>query len=329
MKIEKVKVMSDEVIKTNRLISALQNLSHTESRIMQLAVIDSTETQTGLAVGKPLRITALRYAKAFDVDPATAYKVILDAEATLFERRFTFINERDNPVKSRWVSQVEYIKGEGAIEIMLTPAVVQEITRIDGNKDIFTKYMLGQTAVLNSVYSLRLYELLAQWRLGKKTPIFELETFRGQLGLEVNQYKRMSDFKRRVLDYAVAEINAKTDLKVSYKQEKDKSTIIGFKFLVIEKPKAKADEEIKLRDVNNGDMFTIDGLSDKQLWRISRHKEFISTYSSLAKGDAGKSWSAYSDFIVGEIKKDASKFSKKRPIREYLDGNEAEYDFSR
>ena len=83
------------------------------------------------------------------------------------------------------------------------------------------------------------------------------------------------------------------------------------------------------RDVDNGDMFTIDGLSDKQLWRISRHKEFISTYSRLAKGDAGKSWSAYSDFIVGEIKKDASKFSKKRPIREYLDGNEEEYDFSK
>lgn len=34
------------------------------------------------------------------------------------------------------------------------------------------------------------------------------------------------------------------------------------------------------------------------------------------------------DFIVGEIKKDASKFSKKRSIREYLDGNEEEY-FSR
>ena len=83
------------------------------------------------------------------------------------------------------------------------------------------------------------------------------------------------------------------------------------------------------RDVNNGDLFTIDGLSDKQLWRISRHKEFISTYSGLAKGDAGKNWTAYSDFIVGEIKKDPSKFSKKRPIREYLDGNEADYDFSR
>jgi hypothetical protein len=76
-------------------------------------------------------------------------------------------------------------------------------------------------------------------------------------------------------------------------------------------------------------MFTMDGLSDKQLWRISRHKEFISTHSGLAKGDAGKKLSVYSDFIVGEFKKDASKFSKKRPIHEYLDGSEADYDFSR
>ena len=72
-----------------------------------------------------------------------------------------------------------------------------------------------------------------------------------------------------------------------------------------------------------------DDIFDKQLWLISRHKEFISKYSGLAKGDAGKSWSAYSDFIIDEIKKDASKFSKKRPIREYLDGSEEEYDFSR
>ena len=72
-----------------------------------------------------------------------------------------------------------------------------------------------------------------------------------------------------------------------------------------------------------------DDIFDKQLWLISRHKEFISTYSGLAKGDAGKSWLAYSDFIIDEIKKDASKFSKKRPIREYLDGSEEEYDFSR
>lgn len=323
--------MNDLVVKSNRLNMAIQNLSLVEIRLIQLAVIDSRETQTGLTADNPLRISAKRYAECFEVDIDTAYDVLLSAESTLFERRFSFVNERDNQVKTRWVSQVEYIRGEGAIEIILTPAVVKEITRIDGLQTFFTKYLLGQTSTLNSVYSVRLYELLIQWRKAKKTPLFNLETFRGQLGLGVDDYKRMSDFKRRVLDAAVSEINDKTDLKINYEQEKEKSTIIGFKFKVLakSKPSNHLQEKNVSRDAHTADMFTIDGLSDKQLWRISRHKEFIRTYSSLAKGDAGKNWSAYSDFLVSEIKKDASKFSKKRPIREYLDGDEEEYDFSR
>jgi len=179
---------------------------------------------------------------------------------------------------------------------------------------------------MNSAYSVRLYELLVQWKTAKKTPVFELQQFREQLGVENNEYQRMYDFKNRVLDVAVKEINEKTDIQTSYDQVKRGRKIIGFKFVVKEKPKKTENNQ---RDPNTSDMFMIDGLTDKQLWRISRHKEFISTYSSLAKGDAGKNWTAYSDFIVGEIKKDASKFSKKRPIREYLDGNEEDYDFSR
>ena len=317
------------VVKSNRLNTAIQNLSLAEIRLIQLAIIDSREQNKGLSSDTPLRINAMRYAEVFEVSKQTAYEALIDAEANLFERRFTFMDERDLKVKSRWISQATYIDGEGAIEVIFTPAVVNEITRIHGIEQFFTKYTLEQTAHLKSLYAVRLYELLIQWREARKTQLFELETFREQLGLGVNDYKRMSDFKRRVLESSIKEINEKTDIKVSYTQEKKGTTIVGFKFVVREKSKPKTGQVAESRDVNNGDLFTIDGLSDKQLWRISRHKEFISTYSGLAKGDAGKNWTAYSDFIVGEIKKDPSKFSKKRPIREYLDGNEADYDFSR
>ena len=317
------------VVKSNRLNTAIQNLSLAEIRLIQLAIIDSREQNKGLRSDTPLRINAMRYAEVFEVSKQTAYEALINAEANLFERRFTFMDERDLKVKSRWISQATYIDGEGAIEVIFTPAVVNEITRIDGIEQFFTKYTLEQTAQLKSLYAVRLYELLIQWREARKTQLFELETFREQLGLGVNDYKRMSDFKRRVLESSIKEINEKTDIKVSYTQEKKGTTIVGFKFVVREKSKPKTGQVAESRNVDNGDLFTIDGLSDKQLWRISRHKEFISTYSGLAKGDAGKNWSAYSDFIVGEIKKDASKFSKKRPIREYLNGNEADYDFSR
>ena len=83
--------MSDEVVKTNRLNMALQNLSIVEIRIVQLAIVDSRETQKGLSADMPLRISAKRYADAFNVDAATAYNVLMAAEATLFERRFTLL----------------------------------------------------------------------------------------------------------------------------------------------------------------------------------------------------------------------------------------------
>ena len=318
--------MSNLVVKTNRLNTVTQNLSLTEVRIVQLAIVDARETGKGLSTDKPLTISASRYAEAFGVSRQSAYEAILKAEKSLFDRRFSFLDDDDKMVKSRWVQRVKYLDDEASIEVILTYDVVKEVTRIDGYEQFFTQYLLEQTAHMNSAYSVRLYELLVQWKTAKKTPVFELQQFREQLGVENNEYQRMYDFKNRVLDVAVKEINEKTDIQTSYDQVKRGRKIIGFKFVVKEKPKKTENNQ---RDPNTSDMFMIDGLTDKQLWRISRHKEFISTYSSLAKGDAGKSWSAYSDFIVGEIKKDASKFSKKRPIREYLDGSEEDYDFSR
>jgi len=321
---------SNLVVKTNYLNTVLQNLTLVEIRIIQLAIVDARETGKGLSTDTPLRIDAMRYAEVFNTTRQNGYLMMKDAEETLFNRRFSFLDDDERTVKSRWISQVRYLDDEGAIEVVFTPAVVKGITRIDGAEEFFTKYLLEQTARMDSNYSIRLYELLVQWKKAGKTPLFELEQFRGQMGLGVNEYKRMCDFKRRVLDLAVGEINEKSDLKVSYEQEKKGRRITGFKFKIITKSKPEQPQKrIVSRDAHTADMFTIDGLSDKQLWRISRHKEFISTYSGLAKGDAGKSWSAYSDFIIGEIKKDASKFSKKRPIREYLDGSEEDYDFSR
>ena len=318
--------MADLVVKTNRLNTATQNLSLSEIRLMQLAIVDARETGKGLSTDKPLTISASRYAEAFNVTRQTAYEAILKAEKTLFDRRFSFLDTDNRMVKSRWVQRVKYLDDEASIEVILTFDVVNEVTRIDGYEQFFTQYLLEQTATLKSAYSVRLYELLVQWKTARKTPVFDIEVFREQLGVNSTDYERVYDFKKNVLDVAVKEINEKTDIQTSYDQVKRGRKIIGFKFVIKEKPKKTENNQ---RDPNTSDMFMIDGLTDKQLWRISRHKEFISTYSSLAKGDAGKSWSAYSDFIVDEIKKDASKFSKKRPIREYLDGNEEDYDFSR
>lgn len=226
--------MTDLVVKTNKLNSAIQNLSLIEARLVQLAIVDARDSGCGLSPDKPLTISVKRYAEAFGVQAKNAYANIKEAEESLFNRRFSFIDDDGYPVKSRWVSQVKYLDDKGAIEIIFTPAVVKGISRIDGAVEFFTKYLLSNTINFKSVYSVRLYELMCQWKNAdpKKIPMFELEKFRGQLGVEFHQYKAMKDFKKYILDKALSEINEYSDLTVSYEQVKSGRNIIGFKFKI-------------------------------------------------------------------------------------------------
>lgn len=275
-----------------------------------------------MSADKPLTIKASRYAEAFGTTRQGAYDVLKKAEENLFERRFTFLDENDGyPVKSRWISQAKYKQDKGTIEIIFTPAVVNEITRINGVEQFFTKYKLEQTSMLNSMYSVRLYELLIQWREAKKTPLFDLKIFRGQLGVDDDEYQRMCDFKSGVLDKAIKEINKHTDIKVSYEQEKDGKNIIGFKFKVLSKSNPKDSKQKAIsRDIDTADMFMIEGLNNKQLGRIVRNPAFMAEYNHLVSptSAAGQSQQGWDFEMVNRLKKDASQFNK-RPIKDYLE----------
>ena len=110
---------SDLVVKSNRLNMAIQNLTLLELRIVQLAIVDARETGKGLNTDTPLRIDALRYAQAFDTTRQNGYARMKEAEDTLFNRRFSFIDSEGKLVKSRWIQRVRYLDDEGAIEIVL------------------------------------------------------------------------------------------------------------------------------------------------------------------------------------------------------------------
>ena len=61
-----------------------------------------------------------------------------EAEETLFNRRFSFIDDSDGKVvKSRWIQRVKYLDDEGAIELAFTMDVVKAITRSMGQKSFY------------------------------------------------------------------------------------------------------------------------------------------------------------------------------------------------
>lgn len=189
----------------------------------------------------------------------------------------------------------------------------------------FTQFLLEDVAGFSSIYSFRIYQMMMQFKSTGFVKI-KLSDLRYMLAL-FDKYPATKDLRKWVIDTAIDEINEESPYKVTYEMLKT-----GRKFTHLEIKFKKKKTEINTirnvqRDVNTADMFTIDGLTDKQLKRIVLHKEFISTYGSLATGAIGRDWKLFTEFMVNEIKKDPNKFSKKRPIREYLNGKDGDYEY--
>lgn len=253
---KKGKRQMTQVVKDNALINASYNLELVEQRIVLQAIVKARETETGFDTKTPLSIHASEYEKLYDVSKDAAYKAIKNAVLSLFERQFTFTELQDEKlkvVKSRWVSQIAYVDKSAEVQIIFSPAVASMCSRLERH---FTSYDLEQVAKLTSKYAVRLYELVIAWKSTGKTPIFKLQDFREKIGLlDENEYTAMNNFKKYVLDLAVAQINEHTDIKLTYEQHKSGRKIDGFSFKFKQKVKPKKIEQ-QQRDQNTIDLFS-------------------------------------------------------------------------
>lgn len=80
-------------------------------------------------------------------------------------------------------------------------------------RKMFTQYRLWYIMTMKSEYSIRLYELLKSVE-NKTLWEFSIDELKHKFMCE--NYTRFNDFKKRVIDTAVNEINAMTDITVSY-----------------------------------------------------------------------------------------------------------------
>ena len=267
------------VVKDNALINAAYRLDLTEQRLILMSTVRAREEGDGITADKPLMVRAEDYAEQFKVTRQAAYMALKEATTGLFERQFTYeqLTKRGNVevVKSRWVSQVSYIENEGTVSIVFAPSVVPLITRLETE---FTRYDLEQVSGLTSTYAVRLYELLISWRRVGKTPEIELADLRERLGVEDGEYVDMQNFKRRVLAFAIKQVNEHTDIVASYEQHKRGRTITGFSFTFTPKNPN--------RDPNTIDLLT--GTTDNERARPKRKRITRAEAEGMAK--PGESW---------------------------------------
>jgi plasmid replication initiation protein len=288
----------DLVVKDNVLINASYNLDLVEQRLILLAILEARESNT--PTNKDLTIHVDSYINHFNVHRNTAYQALQDASRNLFERRFSYqkLTPKGNieNVTSRWVQRVSYVENEALVRIRFSDDVEPLITNLEKH---FTSYELEQVSNLTSVYAIRLYELLIAWRSTGKVAMIGLDELRSKLGIEPHEYKRMGQFKEKVLHLAIEQINDHTDIKADYEQHKKGRSIVGFSFSFKQKTKPKPVKQ--QRDPDTLDMFC--DMSDAQ---IKTYSSILSKVHSISDLAGNKDYSAFAVWIGNVLRDPAS-----------------------
>lgn len=163
--------------------------------------------------------------------------------------------------------------------------------------DNYTPLKLSVILDFKSSYALALYENLQMYKSFKKIS-FNLQEFRALMGVKKNEHKQMCHFKTKVLNPALAEINAKSDMKVYCEDDKQGVKIIGFKFMwenltneqLKERNKRKEKEEAYLETLKNriGEKYEIGGkkytlTKEGLVYRGKVFFDLIDSYDMLSK----------------------------------------------
>jgi plasmid replication initiation protein len=228
-------MQNDElVVKSNRLVEASYRLSINEQRIILYAICRAREEDVALSSEKPVTITADIFLKQFpSVGKGNVYQQLKDAMDGLYERSVT-LSDKDpltghtRVTKTRWISTASYIDGAGHVQVIFAPEVIKYIARVEVE---FTKYQLEKVSQMTSFHAIRIYELLSQFR-SARTRTLNLIELRNYLQIETHEYKLTTNFIRKVIDVAVEQINAHSDLTVKCESKKTGRAITDFVFKI-------------------------------------------------------------------------------------------------
>lgn len=264
------------VVKDNELIEAGYRLSEVEQRLILLAIIKARQQYFSIEEikGSLIEIHAKDYIELFNVDESVGYRVLKQASISLFTKYWQFkkTSKKGNEqiANRHFMSKLDYIDKEGTIIFEFHEDFIPMILELDKR---FTTYDIEVIAKIDGRYAMRLFEMLMQYKNVGQLEI-SLDELRFRFALKNDEYARMDNFKRNVLDISVNEINKNTDLNVKYEQKKRGKNITGFIFKfkkIKEKEKIKATASIsKERDDRTIDF--VDNLTDIEREKLNKNR---------------------------------------------------------
>lgn len=262
----------NNIRQSNFLIEARYKLTTQEFRIV--SIIKSMVSQ-GDEDFKEYRINLKDIAKIIEVTGDSLIPDLKKATNGLL-RKPLVIYHNGATIQMNWISSYKHIKGNTFIQIRLDPELKPYLLQI---KSHYTDFELKELLSLKSFYSYRIYELMKQYHPIIPKRSFDLEELKEILGCQ-DSYPSYSNFRDKVLEPAVLEINNNKQLKISLGFEQDKvgKKVKGITFFIYERniasEKVIVGKKTKGLDSQSGDKGSEEG---------SKKKFFISSLEDAKK----------------------------------------------
>lgn len=225
------------VVKSNALIQTSYKLTANEQKII-LACISQVRRDNPITDQVMYTISASDFSEIYGTSLAPTYRDLKTAALKLKRREVRITQEANGKGKRKetlvtsWVQSIKYSEGSGEVKLRFNHDILPYLSEL--NK-CFTSYRLSNIVKMSSTYGVRIYELLMQWvEIGERE--VSVEWLREILLLK-DKYKTMCNFKARVLDPAIKDINKNSDIYITFTQRKTgrKVTHLKFKFGLKEK----------------------------------------------------------------------------------------------
>lgn len=204
---------TSNIVQANYLIENRPKFTKDETRLFLtiLGAINKDDVDF-----KPLKISVAEFADLWNVDSKNAYATIKKALRGLRNKEFFLEGRNPETGKLRFItsgsiSMAMYEEGEGYATVEVSQLFKPYLLALKKN---YTRYMMENILNLSTVNAIRNYELLKQYEAAGKR-VFTVEEYKSILKIE-DKYERNTDLRIKVLEPAVKEINANTDIRVHY-----------------------------------------------------------------------------------------------------------------
>ena len=224
--VSRTPVTHRNVVLHNYLVRSAQCLTLAEKRILMYGI-----AKIG-GINQDIKISAMDYAEAYDLELNTAYEQLKDSANKLRSRFLSWQIKDGRKIcvrNTQWLQGYDYYDKEGYVKFRFSSYVHEYLFDLYQE---FTKYQLKQACALRSIHSWRLLELFEMMKCNKKNGWLkiDIEEFYHAMEAKESYKQNFSLLRQRIIEPAVKELMTKDNWEIEWRTIKRGRKVIMLEF---------------------------------------------------------------------------------------------------